>query len=345
MKPLIKEGERSPQVADVQTRLRAFGIDINDAPGHFGAGTKHAVRTFQQRRGLLVDGVVGPHTWSELVDAGWRLGDRVLYHSNPPMRGDDVGMLQARLNALGFDAGREDGVFGPDSDRALRAFQREYGGRDDGIYGPRTHDALSGLRADRPLTAARLREDLRRTEGEGMPGLLVVVDPGHGGRDRGERGPNGSYEAEVCWDVARLVAERLIDLGARVRFTRTEAEDPDVTTRASRANEMGANVFLSLHLNSNTEQSASGASSYYFPLSTTGESLAEAVQLRLSALGIADCRSHARSYPILKETQMPAVLIEPGFITNHDDEKRLHDPEGRVLIADALVDALRSVFP
>jgi N-acetylmuramoyl-L-alanine amidase len=344
MTPLIKEGERSQQVADVQARLRSVGIGIDDEPGHFGPSTTQAVRTFQQRRGLLMDGIVGPHTWSELVEAGWRLGDRILYLTNPAMRGDDVAILQARLNALGFDAGREDGILGPDTDRALRAFQREYGGRDDGIYGPRTHDALAGLRADRPLTAARLREELRHSEREGLRGVLVVVDPGHGGIDRGDRGPNGSYEADICWELARLIAERLIELGSRVRFTRTEAEDPDVTTRASRANDMNADLFLSLHLNSNQEQAAAGASTYYFPRSTTGEALAEAIQQRLSSLGVADCRSHARSYPILRETRMPAVLLEPGFITNADDEKRLEDPDGRAEVADAIVWALRSRF-
>jgi N-acetylmuramoyl-L-alanine amidase len=337
-------GERSEQVADVQARLRSAGIEVDDEPGYFGPSTTQAVRAFQQRRGLLMDGVVGPHTWSELVEAGWRLGDRVLYLTHPPLRGDDVAILQARLNALGFDAGREDGILGPETDRALRAFQREYGGRDDGIYGPRTHDALAGLRADRPLTAARLREELKHAERGGLRGVLVVVDPGHGAADRGDRGPNGSYEADICWQLARLIAERLIELGSRVRFTRTEAENPDVTTRASRANDMDADVLLSLHLNANKEQAAAGASSYYFPRSTTGEALAETIQQSISSLGIDDCRSHARSYAILRETRMPAVLVEPGFITNADDEKRLEDPDGRARIADAIVRAVQSRF-
>jgi N-acetylmuramoyl-L-alanine amidase len=340
MKPLIKEGERSSQVIDVQARLRALGISVEDEPGFFGPSTKQAVRSLQQQRGLLADGIVGPHTWNELVEAGWRLGDRALYLAFPPLRGDDVSVLQSRLNALGFDAGREDGIFGRDTDRALRAFQREYGVREDGILGPKTHEALSGLRADRPLTAAALREELRRSEGHGGAGLLVALDPGHGGDDRGERGPNGSYEADLCWELARLIAERLPDLGALVRFTRTEIESPDVTERARRANEIEADIFLSLHLNSNAESAAQGASTYYFPKSHTGETLAEAILSRLTALGISDCRSHARSYPILRETRMPAVLIEPGFITNPDDEKRLDQSDGRVAIADAIVLAL-----
>ena len=71
-----------------------------------------------------------------LVEAGYRLGDRSLYLHSPMMRGDDVADLQLRLGGLGFDAGRIDGVFGPDSARALLDFQRNTGLATDGIAGP-----------------------------------------------------------------------------------------------------------------------------------------------------------------------------------------------------------------
>ena len=63
MNGLIKQGHRSAQVADVQARLRALGVEVGDEPGSFGTGTYNAVRTFQQQRDLLVDGIVGPQTW------------------------------------------------------------------------------------------------------------------------------------------------------------------------------------------------------------------------------------------------------------------------------------------
>src|SRR5918992_4541852 len=245
---LIRPGERSGQVADVQARLRDAGFDVTDEPGHFGEATVRAVRAFQQRRGILVDGLVGPHTWAELVEAGWRLGDRALYLANPPMRGDDVLALQAHLNALGFDAGREDGIFGPDTDSAVRAFQAEYGVPEDGIFGSRTYGAVRGLRADRPRTAAPLREELWRTERGTIRGALVVVDAGHGGADRGTPGPNGASEADLCWDIADRVARRLAEAGARVRFSRTEAEGPELTERARRANALDGDLFVSIHL-------------------------------------------------------------------------------------------------
>ncbi|MGH2729514.1 MAG: peptidoglycan-binding protein, partial [Actinomycetota bacterium] len=198
MTDLIKKGDVSEEVADVQARLRALGIDVDDEPGHFGAATVRAVRTFQQQRNLLADGIVGPQTWIELVGASWRLGDRILYFTHPPMRGDDIAKLQARLNALGFDSGREDGIFGTRTDHAVRAFQKEYGVTEDGIFGPASQRALMGLRVDRPGTAAGLREEIERSRHTGVRGALIVVDPGHGGSDPGDLSAAGSAESDLC---------------------------------------------------------------------------------------------------------------------------------------------------
>lgn len=344
MKRLIRLGTRSSEVSDVQARLRAFGLSIEDEGGFFGEATERAVRAFQQTRHILVDGIVGPHTWAELVETQWRLGDRPLYVTFPAMRGDDVASLQARLNALGFDAGREDGILGVDTDRALRAFQREYGLLEDGIFGVKSARALAGLRVDRPQTAAGLRDELRRAESKGVETALVVLDPGHGGMDRGDRAPNGAFEADLCWDLARSVADRLVAFGTGVRFTRNEAESPEVSERAGRANQLRADLFLSFHLNAHEEGVAGGASTYYWPRSRAGEMLADEIQDQLVALGISDCRSHPRSYPILKETKMPAVLVEPGFITNPDDAARLISSRFRNGVADAIANAVQRYY-
>ena len=344
MKGLIKQGQRSQQVADVQARLRSLGFPVDDDAGTFGDSTRHAVRSFQQRRGILADGIVGPHTWSELVEASWRLGDRSLYMKHPPFRGDDVALLQKRLNALGYDSGREDGIFGDDTARAVRHFQKEYGVAEDGIWGPRSQAALSGLRVDRPGTTAQLREELRRSDAPDLHDALVVLDPGHGGDDAGTRSSAGLSEADVVWDLAVRVADRLAGMGARVRFTRTEAECPDASERARRANEVQGDVFLSLHLNEHDESTAEGSSTYYFHTSGAGRALAEAIQEGLVELGVRDCRSHARSYTVLRETRMPAVLVEPVFVTNPDEAKRLEEPEFRASIADAISGGLSRYY-
>jgi N-acetylmuramoyl-L-alanine amidase len=342
--PYIGRGERSRRVIDVQARLRALALPVDDEPGSFGAGTEIALRAFQQRRGLLVDGIVGPHTWRELVAAGWRLGDRPLYLKMPPLRGDDVEALQTRLNALGFDAGRADGIFGPNTDEAVRAFQREYDVAEDGIFGPRSLAALTGLRVERPGTTSALREELRRAESGGIAGSVIFLDPGHGGHDEGERSPSGECEAVLCWDLTARLAERLSAAGASVRWTRSKDEAPDDSERATRANEQDADLFLSLHLNSHAQATAQGTSTYYWAGSRAGALLAELVQQRLVALGLANCRAHGRAYPILKETRMPAVLVEPAFITNAGDRRRLEDPSFREAVARAIADGVGSYY-
>lgn len=344
MSELIRPGDRSTRVVDVQARLRSLGFEIDDEPGFFGNGTKRAVRAFQQGRDILIDGIVGPHTWEELVEASWRLGDRTLYLKQPLMRGDDVKTLQARLSALGFDAGREDGIFGQATDRAVRAFQKEYAIAEDGIFGPMSHAALTGLRIDRPGTTARLREEIRKSEAPGLERALILIDPGHGGDDPGTIGQRGNREADLCWDLATRLAWRLFELGARVRFTRTEVEGPDSSERAARANELEGDLLLSIHLNTNEEPTAEGSSTYFFGGSRSGEALAERIQAELVALGLRDCRSHARSYAILRETRMPAVLVEPIFITNADEEKRLEDSEFRRVLAGAIVRGVRRYY-
>jgi N-acetylmuramoyl-L-alanine amidase len=260
------------------------------------------------------------------------------------MRGDDVAALQARLNALGFDAGRDDGIFGRNTDAAVRAFQKEYGVQEDGIFGPRSHTALVGLRIDRPGVTVDLREELKRAESNGVREALIVVDPGHGGVDTGERARGGLSESDICWDIAQRLAARLAGAGAKVRLSRNENESPDTAERAARANSIDADLFLSLHLNATPEPQAEGASTYYFRGSRAGEALADAIQSELTGLGLRDCRSHGRSYPILRETRMPAVLVEPAFISNPEEARLLEDPFFRSAVADAMLAGARRYY-
>lgn len=341
MRSLIRAGERSQRVADVQARLRTLGFAIGDELGRYESETIAAVREFQQSRGIIVDGIVGPNTWGELVEASWRLGDRSLYLRYPLMRGDDVTALQARLNALGFDAGREDGIFGIETDRAVRAFQKEYDVSEDGIFGHVSNAALGGLRVDRPGTSAALREELRLAEHSGVSSSVIVIDPGHGGEDIGDLGPSGTAEGDMCWDIAARLQERLMDLGAHVHLTRTRTESPDVSERSRRANDLEADLFISIHLNSHEEAMAEGACTYYWRGSIAGERLADHVLGALVDLGISNCRSHPRAYQLLRETRMPAVLVEPCFITNPDEERKLFEPHFRSSIADAISSAVR----
>ena len=136
-------------------------IDADEADGHFGDTTDRAVRAFQTSRGLLVDGKVGPDTWGRLVEAGWRLGDRTLYLKSPNLRGDDVLDLQHRLNELGFEVGKEDGIFGRRTQTAVVDFQRNVGEGADGIVGLGTVRALERVK---PTVPGPSRSQVREAE-------------------------------------------------------------------------------------------------------------------------------------------------------------------------------------
>ena len=151
---MLRPGGSGEAVRDLQRRLVALGHPIPPAEtGSFGPATERELRAFQDHRALRVDGICGPETWTALVESGFQLGDRMLYVRRPMLRGDDVVELQRRLNTLGFDAGKEDGIFGPDTAGALTEFQRNAGLGCDGIFGPDTAESRS--RASVPSASER----------------------------------------------------------------------------------------------------------------------------------------------------------------------------------------------
>jgi len=346
---IIREGERGGPVADVQRRLATLGFTVpsDELTGVFGAHTKRAVQAFQQGRGLLVDGIVGDETWRELVEASWRLGDRVLYLAAPHLRGDDVRDLQDKLTTLGFECGRTDGIFGPQTERGVREFQRNYGIPPDGIVAEHTVRALTGLprmASDLPVAVVRERETMRRRTATGIAGFRIVIDPGHGGDDAGFVGAAGAREADVCFEIASNVEAVLSATGAQVFLTRRAGDGPTVDERASLANTIGADLFLALHL-AGGEPSARGAAAFYFGherfRSEAGMRLADVLLEQVCTLGLVDGRTHAKTFPILRETRMPAVFLETGHLTNPDDEGLLTDPDFRQRLASAIADGLR----
>ncbi len=351
----IKRGHRGRRVGDVQARLIGLGfrIDPSEVEGQtLGEATERALRAFQQERGLLVDGVVGLNTWHELIEAGYALGDRTLYLRRPFTRGDDVRALQRRLNLLGFDPGREDGILGEQTGRAILDFQRNVGLRADGIVGTTTIDALDRLIAapvtERGRTSVRETEGLRPT-GASLDGRRVAIDPGHGPDDPGFVGPAGSSEAALVFELAGYLRDELAARGAEPIVLRALDEDPDSSTRATRANDADADVLISIHLNGHDDPSAEGSSSYYFgrmgAASVAGQALAELIQDEVTAaVGLRDGRAHPKAFPILRETRMTAVQIEPCFLTNPKEELLLGEEPFRRELARAVAVALARYF-
>jgi N-acetylmuramoyl-L-alanine amidase len=298
-------GDAGPEIHDIQQRLAALGlhVDAHELEGRFGPSTDAAVRGFQAGRSLRVDGLVGPDTWHHLVEAGWSLGDRTLYLRQPVFRGDDVRALQRRLNALGFDAGREDGFLGPQTDGALREFQRNVGQEPDGIVGPDTLAAFDRLRPplDSPSRAVvREAESLRGLQA-GLAGAVVAIDPAGGDDDE-------------SFAVAAMLADELGRLGAKPAVLRAADEDPTASDRARAANEVAAAACVSIHVD--RDRATSGPVCFSFGSTSThsplGMRLAQLIVEELAlAFGTAGTTERLAA-TMLRETRMPAVQVEPA---------------------------------
>jgi N-acetylmuramoyl-L-alanine amidase len=305
-------------VRDVQHRLVALGFAIGaDESGAFGDGTVAAVRAFQEQRGLRVDGVCGRHTWSALVEAGWRLGDRPLFATMPMLRGDDVAELQRRLSCLGFDGGRLDGIFGVRTERALVDFQRNAGLVTDAICGPATLAALARLGGSAAglggggtgpglgqasVASVREREQHRRRP-PSLAGRTVAI------------GEPGGLDALV-----RAVAAAVATAGG----SPVRVQHPDESAQAAQANGLAVDAYVGLAVRSAAEgdgataSSSSSCSTAYYRSpsgweSPEGRRLAELVQAALlPVLGAEDGGVRGMAVPVLRETRMPAVLAELG---------------------------------
>jgi len=360
---LLRRGSRGAAVADVRSRLVALsqahladrsGLEGPDVDAElYDEALERAVRDFQQRQGLIVDGIVGPETFSAIDGARWTLGDRILLHTPGHLQhGEDVATLQERLNTLGFAAGRVDGRFGESTERAVRSFQRAYGLPADGSVGPDTLRAFTDLsRSVSGGSSTVLREQERvRRAGHSLSGRTVVLDPGHGGDEAGAVS-NGLREADLVLDLARRIEGRLTAIGVSVVYTRTEHSNPTDEERASLANLAEADVLLSLHCDSHDHVDASGVATFFFgrdrrtAWSAVGEHFADLLQREIVArTGLANCRSHGRSWRLLQQTVMPAVRLEAGYLSHAEDAARLADPAFRDTLAEAVLVSLQRMY-
>ena len=215
------------------------------------------------------------------------------------MRGDDVAELQSRLARLGFDCGRVDGIFGPRTCRALIDFQSNCGIRSDGVCGPTTVRALmvvSSQSGDGPgVGAVRDRERLRI----GMDSIAqcrVVV------------GQFGGLSG-----LTRALASELRRRGATVM----SLDEPDAVTQAAAANHFSAHAYIGFEAKAD-----SAAVAYFYQVPTYesagGRALAELIvtQVRDAAVlaSVSDLQPTVcgRRLPVLRETRMPAVLLQVG---------------------------------
>jgi N-acetylmuramoyl-L-alanine amidase len=310
--------------------------------GVFGSETELAVKAFQQAMGLLADGVVGEITYGEIVEAGNKPGGRLIYLRQPPDRGADVTELQRMLNDLGFDPGAVNGVFDERTRRATQEFQHNAGLVPDGVVDAGVFKTLKTYAAQ-TLGTHQMPDKNGGYFPEDFFSGAIVVDAAHGGRDRGYVCPSGFSEADLNLAVAQELAQILP--AREVLLTRNGDEEVTDSDRAYLANSSGAKMVVSIHHAYHKTPTASGTASFYFSRlgyqSHRGRMLATYIQRGVSrALGTLDIGEFGRSYDILRETNMPAIVLEPLYLTNPRELELASDPYYPATVAEAVAGAL-----
>ena len=361
----LQRTDYDQRVVELRTKLLRAGVsvsylapsEVND-PTVFDDHVDAAVRAFQQSRGLLVDGVLGPETERSLAEAQFHLGDRPLRFSpgSPAARGDDVADLQRQLSHLGFYYGHIDGELGVRTDLAIKELQGNLGLEATGLCDSTAIVALS--RINRSLSASKafsLRDYERLNQASAaLRGRTIALDPAIGEHTAIVANTDGEFltESFITYDISSRVAGILQQFGASVMITRSADEDLPGPDRISKVRAISASLSVALHCDSLAHTAANGVSAFYWGLpesnetrSPIGERVASLLLREIVArTGMVDLGAHARSWDVLRLTHVPSVQLELGYLSNSGDAARLADPIFRQIIADSVVVAIQRLY-
>lgn len=338
---MLEPGTRGDVVVAITTTLHRLGFlaSITDT---YDGSVSDAIRAFQQARGLSISGQVDSPTEKALEEARWKLGDRTLRIEVPQMRGDDVAALQSRLVEMGFNPGRVDGIYGPITEVAVKEFQKSVGAKIDGVCGPGT--VISLMRLMRTVTGGapvelRAQAD-RARRGPALADKVIVLDPS----------PRTEISA-LTYDLAQKIEGRLIALGVSVFLTRGATSTPSESERISFANSVNADLVISLGIDNYKNEKAHGISTYFYGSdqhgvhSLVGERFATLAHREICArTDLANNRTHAKTWDLLRLTKAPTIRLELGYITNPKDAARFNDSSFRDTVAEGIVIAIQRLF-
>jgi len=178
-----------------------------------------------------------------------------------------------------------------------------------------------------------------------LAGLVIVVDPGHGGWDPGAV-VAGVKEKDLTLQVARLLQEELEARGARVILTRTDDSAysrtvrEDLRQRVALVGEHQADLFLSVHANQDRCHCWGAQTFYQKGGSAEGRALAISIQNRLRERTDTTRYALPGDYFVLRTTAVPAVIVEMGFLSNADERGRMQQPEYQRTLAEAIADGV-----
>lgn len=174
--------------------------------------------------------------------------------------------------------------------------------------------------------------------------MKICIDPGHSGPFEPGVCAAGYTEADLNMSIACQLGDQLNDAGYEVVFTRNGNIDHDsLVFRSNIANAILADIFISIHCNGAGSILAQGVETYCYPGSDEGFRLASLVQTELASLSYTHDRGvKEANFAVLRLTDMPAVLVECGFLTSEKDREVLIDATWQKRIASAIVSGIET---
>ncbi len=351
--PRYSRGDISEMLPNIKAQMARLGLNVGDTEtADFDRAFELGVRQFQQDRGILCDGVLGPETFSELEQARYQLGDRVLRFD--PVRvltGDDVVNLQTKLAGLGFYPGRIDSEYAARTEAAVKELQMSLGTKVDGVTGPQTLRGLDAIDRNQDTgNLFALQERARvAASGTSLVGRTFVIEAATTVVDFQTlpmTDEQSALERQITLDISSRLVGRLEAIGAGALLLEGDAVE------VNRADSLGASAVITVTADVSKSKDANGIATFFFGHerqsdlnSPTGQKLAELIQGEVVArTGMLDCRTHARTWTSLKRLKTPKVHVVSGYLTNPEDLESLQDPHVRDAIADGIAAALQRVY-
>lgn len=169
---------------------------------------------------------------------------------------------------------------------------------------------------------------------------IIAIDAGHGGKDPGTSSQKESYEEKaLTLSTAYLIRDYLTQLGYRTLLTRNKDSYVSLDGRADIANTLRVDLFISIHYNYSPNKDAEGVEIYYKRPSS--KKLGDDVLKKITQLTKASSRGVKKGdFAVIRETKMPAILIEGGFLSNPEERKKLKDPKYLEKMAQAIAQGI-----
>lgn len=314
----FQRGDRHEDIIEVKKKLNHIGFDgISETP-LFGSWMETRVKQFQRYYGLPVSGKLDNATLKKLDEV----------YNSPFQRGkrhNDTIKLKEKLNEIGYGYISVTTLYGSFMEKQVKKFQRDYGLRVNGIIDEVTQKAIDRAYNNRSIK--------------------IFLDPGHGGHDPGAKAFNLN-EKDVVLDIARETARYLTNnyKGVEVKLSRSTDKYLSLSERTNTANRWSADYYVSFHVNAGR---GSGFETYIYNGKVSQETRKRQNDIHTylaKKINIRDRGQKRANFHVLRETKMPAILLEYMFIDNSTENQLLKNKSYRKQLGRWTAEAIANSF-